>query len=180
MIRHPEFSKGEWEKAPVYWGPGFKEFHQHARTTLLDFGELETIAKRQAESGAFRSSSSLDTLKAPIKIGDTPAAFIKVTSSEEDDYFVHTPHKPEILVVINGLLTVTNQRFFSLFDEGSGTTGALVSGDVMTLEPEGVQMRSQGLRQESESLALAIMDVAPEQRGLILIQNKFNSPGQTN
>lgn len=178
MIRHPEFSKGEWDKAPVYWGPGFKEFHQHNRTTLLDFETLEMIANFQTESGAFRSSSGIDTLKAPVKIGDTPAAFIKVSSSEEDDYFVHTPHEPEILVVINGFLTVRNHRFASVSDETSGTTGALASGDVITLEPEGVQMTAHGLGIQAESLALAIMDVAPEQRGLILLQDGFKTPGQ--
>lgn len=178
MIRHPEFSEGEWEKAPVYWGPGLKELR--SRTTVLDFEALEMIANSQIESGAFRANSGISTLKAPIKIGETPAAFVMVTSLNEDDYFVHTPQEPEILVVINGFLTVRNQRFTKIYDEDSGTTGTLTTGDVITLDPEGVQMTAHGLGLQAESLALAIMDVAPEQRGLILIQDGFNTPGQPN
>ena len=174
MIRHPEFSIGEWENAPVYWGPGFKEFHQHNRTALLDFGTLEMIARMQEESGAFRSTDDYGTSKAPIKIGDTPASFVRVTSDDEENYSLHTPLEPEIFVVLNGLLTIRNHRFERIFYKGSDTTAALASGDVITLEPEGVQMTAHGLGTEAESLALAIMDVAPEQRGLIVAQDGFN------
>lgn len=174
MIRHPEFSIGEWDKAPVYWGPGFKEFHQHNRTALLDFETLEMIARMQEETGAFRSSDDSGTSKAPIKIGDTPASFVRVTSTDEENYLLHAPLGPEIFVVLNGLLTVRNQRFGKIFYEGSDTTAALASGDVITLEPEEVEMKAHGLGIQAESLALAIMDVAPEQRGLILLQDGFN------
>lgn len=174
MIRHPEFSMGEWNKAPVYRGPGFKEFHKQNRTTILDFGTLEMIARMQEESGAFRSTDDSGTSKAPIKIGDTPASFVRVTSNGEENFSIHTPLGPEIFVILNGLLTIRNQRFDRIYDKGSDTTAALASGDVITLDTEEVEMRAHGLGVQAKSLALAIMDVAPEQRGLIVIQDGFN------
>jgi len=163
-----------WEKAPIYLGPGNKELHAASRTVMFDFGALEMLADHQAQAGAFTASSGIETETAPVMIGDTPGSFIRISSLREDDFLIYTPKEPEILIVINGFLTITNQRFFSLFNESSGATGTLASGDVTTLEPEGVQMTAHGLGLQAESLALAIMDIAPDQRGFISIQNGLN------
>lgn len=163
MIGDPEFSKGEWETAPVYLGPGTRDLRDASGVVMLDFGALEMLANFQAESGAFSAPNGLATETAPVMIGDTPGAFIKVSSLGEDDYLVYTPKEPEILVVINGILTVKNYSSFNIFSADSSITDALTSGDIMQLEPEGVQMTAIGLELQAESLALTITETTPGQ-----------------
>lgn len=173
-MRHPEFSVEEWERAPVYGGPGLTDLHQHTRTTILDFVSLQMIAHMQEGSGAFRSSTPLDSPKAPIKLGDIPAAFVKVASLNENDYVVHTPHGPEILVVLNGILTVKNSRFASVLKLHAGRSRPLASGDVIALAPEGVQLTAHGQDIQANSMALSILDIHPEQTEFIVMQNRFS------
>jgi hypothetical protein len=175
-MKHPEFTAEEWENAPVYDAPGLTELHRHTRTTILDFASLQMIAHAQESAGAFRSASSLESPKAPIKLGDIPAAFVKVVSLNEDDYVVHTPHGPEILVVLNGILTVKNSRFASLTRPRAGSSQPLASGDVIALAPEGVQLTAHGYDMQAASLALSILDIHPRQTEFIIMQGRFNGP----
>ena len=174
MATHPEFTAAEWECAPEYWGPGLKEIHRHSRTTILDFESLQMLAAMQEEAGAFRSNNQLETLKAPIKLGEIPAAFVKIASLNEDDYLIHWPKLPEILVVINGMLTVKNSRFASVIKNNAGSSGVLRCGDVVSLAPEGVQLTAHGLDKQAASLALTILGIHPSQTELIVLQGRFN------
>jgi hypothetical protein len=174
MMRHPEFTIAEWESAPEYRGPGLRELHQHSHTAILDFESMEMIATIQHEAGAFRSSDGLGALKAPVKLGDIPAAFVKVVSLNEDDYFIHTPYESEILVVINGVLTIRNDRFASARQTNAGTSEPLRSGDVVALAPEEIRLTAHGLDRQAASLALSIMGMRPEQTELIILQNRFS------
>lgn len=173
MLRHPEFSLDEWEKAPVYHGPGTKELQSRGGLISLDFTALEMLASTQEDAGAFRSSNGLEASKAPIKLGDTAAAFIRVSSMNTDDYLVHNPTSAEVLVIINGILTLKNSRFAQILRAHSGQTGPLEPGDVLSLEPEAVRLKAHGLNTQATSLALAIKDIEPRQRGLIIMQEGF-------
>jgi hypothetical protein len=175
MVRHPEFTDAEWNSAPEYRGPGVKELHKHSGTVILDFESLQMTANMLEQTGAFRSNNGLDTLKAPIKLGGVPAAFLKIVSLNEDDYLVHTPHGQEILVVLNGILTIKNSRFASRSNMGADRTEHLRSGDVVALAPEGIQLTAHGLDRQAASLALSIMGMHPEQTELIILQNIFNT-----
>ena len=175
MSTHPGFTAAEWEKAPEYYGPGLNELHQHSRSIVLDFESLRMIAAAQEDEGAFQAGNGLEALKAPIKLGDVPAAFLKIVSLNEDDFLLHTPREAEILVVINGILTIRNSRFANLLSVDADRSGTLRSGDTVALGPEGVRLTAHGLDRQAATLALSITGVHPQQTGLIVRQNIFKS-----
>ena len=175
-MRHPEFSTAEWDNAPTYGGMGLRDLHRQRGTTILDFSILETLANYQEESGAFRTTTSLNPPKAPLKLGDVPAAFLKIGSRNEDDYLIHNSSGPEVLVVINGVISLKNSRFASIADPRAGTTGALGSGDVVALDQGDVRLTAHGLQKEAAGLALSIMGMDPQQTELIVIQDRLHLP----
>jgi hypothetical protein len=173
MLRHPEFSMSQWEQAPQYWGPGIRELQHQGNATVLDFEALQMIAEAQASSGAFQSDG-MEVSKAPLKLGNVPASFLDVVSEDFDDFVVHTPLGPEILVVIDGLLTIKNFRQFMWRDMRFKTTSPLHSGDVLTLEPEGVKMKAQGLHKNARSLVLAIYNAPTINEDLVISKGRYN------
>lgn len=173
-MRHPEFTDADWADAPTYIGPGIRELHQHARTTVLDFASLQMVADMQQESGAFRAKSGFSPAMAPIKLGDIPAAFIRVESGFADDYQMYKPPAPEILVVIQGILRVERRQLRNSFRANTGMSKPLASGDVITLPPGRTRLSAHGLDEEASSLALSMWDIHPKQTQLIVLRGIFN------
>jgi len=169
MLRHPEFSIAEWEQAPQYWGPGIREMQDQGNVSVLDFDALQMIASAQQEDGAFRADG-FDTKKAPLKLGNLPAAFLQIVSEEPGDFVVHAPHGPEILVVLNGILTVKSTKNLNLNKQDFVSSGPFSSGDVLPLNNNALHMSAHSLSRKATSLALTLYDAETEQENLLIIR----------
>ena len=176
-MSHEVFTKAEWANAPRITGPGNRILHIGARFIALDFAALEMVAMMQEAAGAFRAVYPIDAAKAPVMLGDVPAALVKVETEGAEDYLLHSPKDLETLVVINGVLTVKNRRFSSYSNPNSGKTGALTSGDVLVLKPERVRLTAHSLYDTATSLALSIFGL-PHDDGHELILRRIYNPNK--
>lgn len=154
MSLHPAFTPEQWERAPQYTGPGNAELHELCDATILDFSELNALALGAEEADAFEVDER-GVAKAPLKLGHLPAAFYKVTTADFDVAAVHMPAEPEILVVLDGVLSVRNSRQAALGVNVYDT--ALFSGEVRKLGGKSmVEMRALGLFDTPTSLAISV------------------------
>ena len=93
---------------------------------------MNVLARYQEKIGAFEDGG-LGIASAPVRLGHIPAAFYKVVSKDFDAEAVHVPEDEEILVVLDGVLSVIDDRkFWYGRDEYDF---ALISGQVTRLRP---------------------------------------------
>lgn len=162
---HPAFAPAAWEQAPQYVGPGNHELYRHCDATILDFDELSRLALGQEEADAFELDG-LGVARAPLKLGHLPAAFYRVQTGDLDAAALYIPPEPEILVVLDGVLSVLDERRPWLGRDAYDF--ALITGQVAQLPGRyPVEMKALGF-ENPKSLALAVFTPHPDPDELII------------
>lgn len=174
MTYHPAFTPEEWERAPQYHGPGNnRDLHDCLDTTILDFGALMEIAGQLSTQHAFEMDDrgmARGITRAPVMLGNTPGAFYKIVSRDFDPSAIHIPEGEEVLVVLEGILSVIDDRRFWYGREDADF--AVLPGQVAKLRAGTMnRMRALGLFEAPESLALTVYQKQPD-LGALLISTK--------
>ena len=166
MLLHGNFSREEWQNAPVYAAPEVAE----GRLIPIDLAWLVRMAQAEENKSTFRLRDSGILSMAPLYMGESPAAFYKVVAKGPIVANEFVPAKNETLLVVEGTLTIARQEETR---RGSDLVERMhIEGEVVNLSGEPVMLGVRAAARPAKALAVAIYgdaDLQPGHRDIPLL-----------
>lgn len=152
MLYGRQFSEDQWQAAPVYDGT-----IAAGRVIGLDFEILADLAEDQSQKGKFTVDRTSKILSmAPLIVKGFQAAFYRLVSETEDREAELQTTDDKTIVVIDGVLRVTRDPYFTKPELRGTKPVNVIPGAVITSSDETLSMQPISVFSPRRCIALAI------------------------